>query len=95
MAGEEVVQLYIDYSGARGVFKAPVRSLKGFQRISLKAGETRTISFRLNPEQLSLVNKDGALYQPKGKLMISVGGGQPGQKIKASSNTIQQSITIL
>ncbi len=91
--GEEVVQLYASYPGAKE--KAPIRMLKGFKRISLKAGETQTITFTLSPEDLMLINeKDGTPYQPTGKLRISIGGGQPDVKNKTTSNVIDQFITI-
>ncbi len=78
MAGEEVVQLYLSYPEVAG--KAPIRALKGFQRIHLQPGKSRTVSFTLLPEQLCLVNENGALYQPKGNLLVSIGGGQPGER---------------
>ncbi|MCU7552215.1 glycoside hydrolase family 3 C-terminal domain-containing protein [Chitinophagaceae bacterium LB-8] len=81
--GEEVVQLYIAYLNAKG--KAPIRALKGFQRIALKKGESRKIRFVLTPEQLSLVNDKGEMYQPAGALLISVGGGQPAVKLEGVS----------
>jgi beta-glucosidase len=90
--GEEVVQLYLSYPGVTG--KAPLRALKGFQRISLKAGENRIVQFELTPEELSLVDENGKTYQPTGKLTISVGGGQPGMKNKTTSNVVGGSITI-
>jgi len=61
--GDEVVQLYV--AGGPGA-EAPVRSLRGFQRIHLRAGESRQVSFTLSSEDL-----------PKSKVEISVGGGQP------------------
>jgi beta-glucosidase len=93
MKGEEVAQLYISYQDVNG--KAPLKALKGFHRISFKPGESKTITFLLSPEDLSLVKEDGSLYQPKGKLMISVGGGQPGVKNKTTSNVISGTVTIL
>jgi beta-glucosidase len=84
--GEEVTQMYIAHSGVKG--KSPIKALKGFQRISLKAGESKVVSFTLSPEQLSLVNEEGKLYQPNGKLTISIGGGQPGVKNKTTSGTV-------
>ena len=74
--GEEVVQLYVHHALA-GV-RSPRLALKGFQRIMLKKGESRTLRFVLDPTDLSLVNERGELYQPAGKVTISVGGGQPG-----------------
>jgi beta-glucosidase len=68
--------------------------LKGFQRIFLKAGESRKLQFILSPEALSIVNEKGEWVQEPGELMISVGGGQPGVNRNTTSNTIQQKITI-
>lgn len=82
---EEVVQLYISHQGAA---RAPIRALKGFQRVFLRAGETKRIRFTISPKDLSLVDEKGYRYQPSGKYLISVGGGQPGQKIRTSSNVI-------
>ena len=90
--GEEVVQLYISHQGIQR--KAPLKALKGFQRISLKAGESKTISFTLTPEQLSLVGEAGKMLDAKGKVMLSVGGGQPGVKNKTTSNVISGTVTI-
>ncbi|MCG2614302.1 glycoside hydrolase family 3 C-terminal domain-containing protein [Terrimonas sp. NA20] len=91
--GEEVVQVYASYPGATG--KAPLRMLKGFKRVALKAGETQAVTFTLNAEDLMLINeKDGSQYQPTGKLRISIGGGQPDVKNKTTSNVIDQFVTI-
>ncbi len=92
MNGEEVVQLYV--SNQNKTIHAPLKALKGFKRIALKAGETKTVSFNLTADDLSLVNEEGKLYQPKGKLMISVGGGQPGVKNKTSGNVVTSKINI-
>lgn len=92
IGGEEVVQLYISHQGVQG--KAPLKALKGFQRISLKAGESKTVSFTLTPEQLSLVSEDGKMLEPKGKVVISVGGGQPDIKNNTTSNVIKESLII-
>ncbi len=51
LAGDEVVQLYIHQRF--GSDSRPMRELKGFERVSLKPGETRTVSFDLGPEQLT------------------------------------------
>jgi beta-glucosidase len=90
--GEEVVQLYISHQGQSGKF--PIRALKGFKRINLKAGETRKITFVLTTRDLSLVNDKGMSYQPKGKITISLGGGQPDQSVKTSSNVLKDVIII-
>jgi beta-glucosidase len=49
-AGDEVAQLYIHQR--YGTSARPIRELKGFQRVSLKPGETRTLHFTLTPDDL-------------------------------------------
>ena len=88
--GEEVVELYVSPQNGKSI--APIKALKGFQRISLKPGESKTVSFTLTPEQLSIIDEEGKAYQPKGKIMISIGGGQPGVKNKTTSNVITKTI---
>lgn len=90
--GEEVVQLYTAYNGLTGL--NPLKALKGFKRVALKAGESKKISFIVTPEQLSLIDEAGNAYQPKEKLTISVGGGQPGVKNKTTSTVITKQIII-
>ncbi|RYY56965.1 MAG: glycosyl hydrolase [Chitinophagaceae bacterium] len=92
--GEEVVQLYLSYPDAKG--KAPLRALKGFRRITTTAGQAQQVSFVLTHEDLALVSeKDGSPYHPKGKLLISIGGGQPLDGINSSGNVLTKTITVL
>ena len=91
--GEEVVQLYTAHQYIKG--KTPVRALKGFKRIFLKAGETKQIQFILTAADLSLTREEsGKLFQPKGKIDISVGGGQPGVKNFTTSNVLTKQLII-
>jgi beta-glucosidase len=53
--GEEVVQLYVRLIGTST--SQPVRALKGFQRVSLAPGETRTVTFELQPDAFALWNQ--------------------------------------
>jgi beta-glucosidase len=80
VAGEEVVQLYVaaDSAARSAPGAAPIRSLQGFQRIALRAGETRTVQFSLTPTQLSLVQANGRRLVEPGTYTLSVGGKQPG-----------------
>jgi beta-glucosidase len=50
-AGDEVVQFYVHQE--KGAVKLPAKMLRGFQRISLKPGETRTVAFPLPAEKLA------------------------------------------
>lgn len=52
--GDEVAQLYIHQRQGTGA--RPVRELKGFQRVTLKPGETRTVRFSLGPDELRYWN---------------------------------------
>jgi beta-glucosidase len=72
--GDEVVQLYISYPKLAG---APLRALRGFTRVSLKAGEQKHVKLTLAPRDLSYVNEDGDRFVSPGDYVISVGGGQP------------------
>ncbi len=74
VAGEEVVQLYLTHPGIAG---APLRSLKGFQRVQLARGQKRTVSFKLGDRNLSIVDEAGAHRIVPGKVDVWVGGGQP------------------
>jgi beta-glucosidase len=50
VSGDEVVQLYIHQQW--GSDSRPMRELKGFERVTLQPGETRTVTFRLGPDEL-------------------------------------------
>ncbi len=75
-AGDEVVQLYLSHVLA--TVPVPIRSLAGFQRVPLKPGESRTVSFTLTPEQLGVIGEDNQREIRPGQIEISVGGKQPG-----------------
>ena len=73
--GEEVVQVYVSNKTAKSL--VPNLALKGFQRVILKKGEEKTVSFVLNPEDFSITNGDAMQVEGPGTFEISVGGGQP------------------
>jgi beta-glucosidase len=76
-AGEDVVELYLKSRSAG----APIHSLEGFQRVSLRAGERKTVQFVLEPRNVSHVTPDGRRLVEPGELEVSVGGQQPGPGI--------------
>jgi beta-glucosidase len=85
IAGEEVVQLYVKLpSSAR---RAPIRSLAGFERVPLRAGEKKTVQFSLAPRQLSMTSGDGHRRAEPGTYEIAVGGKQPGFRGLADAST--------
>lgn len=91
-AGDEVVQVYVTNENKDIHF--PIKALKGFQRVYLKAGETKLVKLNLLLEDLSVVDENGALKQLKGKISISVGEGQPNVKTRASSNVLSKEINV-
>jgi beta-glucosidase len=70
-AGEEVVQLYIRDMVAQPV--RPVKELKDFLKIMLKAGETRTITFTINKSKLSFYNDKAELITQPGEFDLMIG----------------------
>ncbi|WP_068086506.1 glycoside hydrolase family 3 C-terminal domain-containing protein [Novosphingobium rosa] len=80
-AGDEVVQAYLAPTAPQPEGRTvPVlqRQLVGFSRISLKPGETRKVSFTVDPRSLSLVELDGTRAIVPGRYRLFLGGGQPG-----------------
>ncbi len=75
-AGEEVVQVYITDRDAS--VPVPIRKLVGFTRIHLDKGASRTVSFTIDPRELSLITDDTRRVLEPGVFNISVGGKQPG-----------------
>lgn len=92
MDGDEVVQLYV--AAEDRSIKSPLKSLKGFQRIPLKAGESRVVNFTLLPEDLSYIDANGSSKQFKGKVKIYVGGNQPDEPNPTSGNMVMEEILL-
>jgi beta-glucosidase len=81
--GEEVVQLYVKGM----VDKGAIKSLKGFERVQLKAGKKKTIVFTINGDTLSEF-KDGEGFQvAKGEHTILIG--------TSSADPAMQSVTVV
>jgi beta-glucosidase len=92
-AGEDVAELYLTPTAFDG---APRLALRGFTRISLKPGESRTIRFTLSPRDLSFVTRDGVRQLTPGDYTISVGSGQPdtGVQVQSAPLEIHQTVQI-
>ncbi|HXH50901.1 MAG TPA: glycoside hydrolase family 3 C-terminal domain-containing protein [Terriglobia bacterium] len=76
VAGDEVAELYLEYGQEAG---APLRALKGFKRVHLAAGQTRRVSFTLDPRELSVATETGERMVLAGSYAVFVGGSQPGK----------------
>jgi beta-glucosidase len=74
-AGDEVVQVYLEYPKRP---QSPLRTLVGFQRVTLQPGQSRELAFALDARQLSDVDRAGQRAVESGDYRIFVGGGQPG-----------------
>jgi beta-glucosidase-like glycosyl hydrolase len=70
-AGEETVQLYLRESYAP--VSTPVKQLRGFKRVALEPGETKTATFTLTPESLQLLDRDLHWVVVPGDFEIMVG----------------------
>lgn len=71
VAGEEVVQLYL--RDKVGSVSRPVKQLKGFEKISLKPGQSQTVSFEINEEMLRFWRADMTYGSEKGEFIVMVG----------------------
>lgn len=90
--GNEIVQLYVSRHGLP--FETPIRSLKGFKRISLKKGEARVVSFTLQPEELAVVDDEGRIWAMPGEVLLSIGGKQPDKKSLENKKVIEKKIEL-
>jgi len=79
VAGDEVVQLYV--RDDVGSVTRPVQELRGFRRLRLTPGETRTVSFAIGVQDLAFYNADLARVAEPGTFTAFVGG--------SSANTIK------
>ena len=76
--GDEVVQLYISNKTS---VNASIKSLKGIRRISLKAGEQKSVSFTLKPADFSTINSDAKEVVESGTYEIAVGSASSGKNL--------------
>jgi beta-glucosidase len=72
-AGDEVVQFYVHDVLSERVTR-PVKLLKGFQRITLQPGETRTVTFSVGREQLQFLDESMQKVVEPGQFELMVGG---------------------
>jgi beta-glucosidase len=85
VAGEEVAQLYV--KDLVGSVTRPVKELKGFQKIMLQPGETKTLTFTLGKKDLSFYRKNMTFGTERGDYEIMVGGDSENlKKVKTYIN---------
>jgi len=69
--GKEVVQLYI--RDVVGSVTRPIKELKGFQKIAIKKGETKTVTFEISIEDLKFYNSELQFVAEPGKFEVFIG----------------------
>lgn len=77
--GDEVVQLYVHDVLSERITR-PVKLLKGFQRITLQPGETRTVTFPVGKEQLQFLNESMQKVVEPGEFELIVGGNSQAEE---------------
>ena len=82
--GEEVVQLYVQ--DKVGSITRPVKELKGFQKVMIKSGESKSLTFSLDKDELSFYHPDLKKYWEPGEFVFYVGTN--------SAETLSKSITV-
>ena len=70
ISGKEVVQLYL--TDLYGSVSRPNKQLKGFEKISLKPGETKTVTFKLNRDHLSFIGRENKRIVEAGEFEVSI-----------------------
>lgn len=83
MDGVEIVQLYI-----QDLFSSvtrPVKELKDFARVELKAGESKTISFTITPDKLAFLDKELNRIVEKGEFVVMVGSSSDDKDLLKNS----------
>ncbi|RYC50843.1 glycoside hydrolase family 3 C-terminal domain-containing protein [Flagellimonas olearia] len=79
--GDEVVQLYL-----RDILASvarPIMELKGFQRVHLKKGETKELSFEITPEMLTMLNEGMERVVEPGNFRIMIGSSSNDIRLRA------------
>lgn len=87
VAGEEVVQLYIQ--DVVGSTTRPVRELKGFEKVALEPGESKTVQFTVAPEDLAFYTRNNRWEWEPGDFNVFVGNSSDAQ-LQARFNLIAQ-----
>jgi beta-glucosidase len=80
IAGDEIVQLYI--RDCISSVTRPVKELKGFQRISLSSGESKTVSFKINYESLAFYDSEMKYVVEPGEFEIMVGNSSRNEDLQ-------------
>jgi beta-glucosidase len=78
--GDEVAQLYIN--DIVSSTSKPVKELKGYERITLEPGETKTVKLKLTPEDLSLFDRNMNFVVEPGTFEVLIGSSSRDIRLK-------------
>ncbi len=90
--GEEVVQLY--FTNPVEDELSTVRTLIGFDRVFLKANETKNVVFTIQPKQLARLNSNNKLEISSGDIIFAVGGMQPTEQRIQDKIAVVKTVTL-
>lgn len=91
--GDEIVQLYVSLPDSK--YPVPIRSLQGFKRVHLKAGETKEVRFTLTPGQMSAFDDNSVAQMMAGRVIVSVGGKQPDKVSVETKKVVTKTIRVI
>ncbi|MEM3659665.1 MAG: fibronectin type III-like domain-contianing protein [Thermoproteota archaeon] len=80
--GDEVVQLYV--RDRVSSVTRPVMELKGFKRLSLEPGETKTVEFTISTEQLAFYDEQMRLIVEPGVFEVLIGSSSEDIRLRGS-----------
>ena len=90
--GEEIVQLYIRDKVSSAT--RPVKELKGYQRVALKSGETKTVSFTIDDESLAFYDINMAYCVEPGEFIIMTGSSSNDKDLKLTTLKVNNRIEL-
>jgi beta-glucosidase len=87
--GDEVAQLYIH--DVLATVARPVMELKGFERVHLRPGEQRTLSFTLGPDELRMLDADLKWVVEPGAFRLMIGSSSKDIRLRGQLNVLPRS----
>ena len=90
--GEEIVQLYIRDKVSSAT--RPVKELKGYQRVALKAGETKTVSFTIDAKSLAFYDINMVYCVEPGEFIIMTGSSSNDKDLKLTTLKVNNRIEL-
>ena len=90
VAGDEIVQLYLQDLVAE--VTRPVKELKGFKRIHLEVGETATLTFTVNAQQMAFYNRDMKYVVEAGDIKVRIGSSSEDERLVGNFTIIGETM---